>query len=39
LPRDSTAEDVADSLDVTSPTVHKHLRRARRKVFGALLDE
>jgi PAS domain S-box-containing protein len=38
-PRDSTAEDVADSLGVSSPTVHKHLRRAQRKVFSEVVDE
>jgi PAS domain S-box-containing protein len=38
-PRDATAEDIADSLGVSSPTVHKHLRAAQQKVFGAALSE
>nr|WP_305794589.1 bacterio-opsin activator domain-containing protein [Halomarina rubra] len=37
-PRDSTAEEIAESLGVSSPTVHKHLRRAQGSIFGALLD-
>ena len=38
-PRDSTAEEIAESLDVSSPTVHKHLRRAQRKVLEGALTE
>lgn len=34
-PRGSTAEEVADAMDVSSPTFHNHLRKAQR----ALLDE
>ena len=37
-PRDSTAEEVADSLGVSSPTVHKHLRHAHRRILESLLD-
>ncbi|MFC6835481.1 bacterio-opsin activator domain-containing protein [Halomarina ordinaria] len=37
-PRDSTAEDVAERLDVSSPTVHKHLRAAEQKILQMLLD-
>jgi predicted DNA binding protein/PAS domain-containing protein len=33
-PRESTAEDIADSMDVTSPTVHHHLRKAERQILG-----
>jgi len=33
-PRGSTAEEVADSMDVSSPTLHNHLRKGQR----ALLD-
>ncbi|MFC7027627.1 helix-turn-helix domain-containing protein [Halomicroarcula sp. GCM10025710] len=27
-PRDTTAEELAESLDISSPTLHQHLRRA-----------
>jgi len=37
-PRDRTAEEVADSLDVSSPTLHNHLRLAQGALFGALFD-
>nr|WP_282594626.1 bacterio-opsin activator domain-containing protein [Halomarina salina] len=37
-PRDSTAEDVADSLGVSSPTTHKHLRRAHQRILEQLLE-
>ena len=38
-PRDATAEQVAESLDISGPTLHQHLRKAQRKVFGAVVDE
>jgi len=38
-PRDSTAQEVAAALDVTSPTFHHHIRAAHRKLLGVLLDE
>ena len=37
-PRHSTAEDVAESLGVSSPTVHKHLRHAHRRILESLLE-
>ncbi len=37
-PRDSTAEEVADRLDVSSPTVHKHLRAAEQKILRTILE-
>ncbi|USZ67946.1 helix-turn-helix domain-containing protein [Halorussus salilacus] len=37
-PRESTAEEVADSLGVSSPTLHQHLRAAQRKLVGTFLD-
>jgi PAS domain S-box-containing protein len=37
-PRESTGEDVADSLSVSSPTLHQHLRAAQRKIVGTFLD-
>lgn len=37
-PRGSTGEEVAESLDITSPTFHQHVRAAENKVFTALLD-
>ena len=38
-PRESTGEDVADSLGVSQPTFSRHLRLAQRKVFALLFDE
>ena len=38
-PRDSTAEELADSLDVSSPTLHNHLRRAQQKVLTAFFAD
>jgi PAS domain S-box-containing protein len=37
-PRESTAEEVADSLGVSGPTFHKHLRRAERILLQEVLD-
>ncbi|NHN58817.1 bacterio-opsin activator domain-containing protein [Halorussus rarus] len=37
-PRESTGEEVADSLDISSPTLHQHLRAAQRKLVGTFLD-
>jgi predicted DNA binding protein len=36
-PRKSTAEEVADSLDITSATLHQHLRKAEEKLLRAYL--
>jgi predicted DNA binding protein/PAS domain-containing protein len=33
-PRDSTAEEVAESMDVSSATVHQHLRKAENQIFS-----
>ena len=38
-PRGSTAEELADSMDVSSPTLHNHLRRAQQKLLSAFFDE
>ncbi|MFB6130426.1 MAG: bacterio-opsin activator domain-containing protein [Salinigranum sp.] len=35
-PRESTAEEVAGSLDITAPTLHAHLRKAERTLFDSL---
>ena len=37
-PRDATAEEVAESLGISSPTLHKHLRHGEERVFEALFD-
>jgi PAS domain S-box-containing protein len=37
-PRGSTAEELADSIGVSSPTLHNHLRRAQRKLLAAFFD-
>jgi len=38
-PRGSTAEELADSMGVSSPTLHNHLRRAQQKLLSAFFDE
>ena len=35
-PRDSSAEDVAQSIGVSPPTFHEHLRKAQKNVFSSL---
>jgi PAS domain S-box-containing protein len=37
-PRGTSAEELAGSLDIASPTLHYHLRRAQAKAFDALLS-
>ncbi|SFS00308.1 hypothetical protein SAMN05216559_2342 [Halomicrobium zhouii] len=38
-PRDTTAEELAESLGIASPTLHQHLRRAERNILDALFGE
>ena len=38
-PRDSTAEELAETLGVTSPTLHYHLRAGQWKLLDAFFDE
>ncbi|WP_256298480.1 bacterio-opsin activator domain-containing protein [Haloarchaeobius salinus] len=38
-PRDSTAEEVADAMDIAAPTLHEHLRAAERKLLESFVDE
>jgi PAS domain S-box-containing protein len=38
-PRGSTAEELADSIDVSSPTLHNHLRRGQRKLLAAFFED
>jgi predicted DNA binding protein len=38
-PRDSTAEEVAEAMDITSPTLQQHLRTAHRKLLGVYFDD
>ncbi|WP_137286233.1 GAF domain-containing protein [Halorussus salinisoli] len=38
-PRESTGEEVSDSLGVSAPTFHQHLRVGERKLLSAFLDE
>jgi predicted DNA binding protein/DNA-binding response OmpR family regulator len=38
-PRESTAEEVAESLDLSPPTLHEHLREAERKLIRLYLAE
>jgi DNA-binding CsgD family transcriptional regulator len=37
-PRDTNAEQLADTLDIASSTLHQHLRRAERNLLDKLLD-
>ncbi|WP_276261248.1 bacterio-opsin activator domain-containing protein [Haloglomus litoreum] len=37
-PRGSTAEELADSMDISSPTLHNHLRRAQQRLLTALFE-
>nr|WP_305794402.1 bacterio-opsin activator domain-containing protein [Halomarina rubra] len=38
-PRSSTGEEVADSLDISAPTFHEHLRAAQNKLLMVLLED
>lgn len=38
-PRQITADGVAEALDVSAPTAHKHLRAAERKLIAAFFDD
>ncbi|WP_254546316.1 PAS domain S-box protein [Halomarina pelagica] len=38
-PRKNTAAELADSLGVSSPTLHQHLRKAEQKLLEAFLSE
>lgn len=38
-PRERTGEEVAQSLDVSQPTVNRHLRAAQRALFSRLFDD
>jgi PAS domain S-box-containing protein len=37
-PRDVDGDELADSMDISRPTYHQHLRAAQRKVFEELFD-
>jgi len=37
-PRDNTAQDIADSLDIAPSTFHHHLRKAEQKIVEAVLS-
>lgn len=38
-PRESSGEAVADSLGVSAPTFHQHVRKAQKQLLGAILEE
>ncbi|WP_438267412.1 helix-turn-helix domain-containing protein [Haladaptatus halobius] len=38
-PRESTGEEVADSLGVLAPTFHQHLRASERKLLAVFFGE
>jgi predicted DNA binding protein len=37
-PRGSTAEEVADAMGVSSPTLHNHLRKGQRELLRVLFE-
>ncbi|WP_101296666.1 bacterio-opsin activator domain-containing protein [Halegenticoccus soli] len=37
-PRGSTAEEIADSLDISAPTFHEHIRRVQNKLLRAFFE-
>ena len=37
-PRGATAEEIADTMDISSPTLHYHLRQAERTLVEAYLQ-
>jgi len=37
-PRDTNAEQLAETLGIASPTLHQHLRRAHRNLIDAVFD-
>lgn len=37
-PRDATAEEIADTMDVSSPTLHYHLRQAEQALVESYLE-
>ncbi|ADJ15637.1 bacterio-opsin activator domain-containing protein [Halalkalicoccus jeotgali] len=38
-PRGSTAEEVADAMGVSSPTLHNHLRKGQREILELLFED
>ena len=38
-PRESTAEEVAAAMDISSPTLHEHLRAGERKLLESFMSE
>ncbi|WP_435179181.1 PAS domain S-box protein [Halorussus sp. AFM4] len=38
-PRESTAQEIADALGVSQPTVSRHVRGAERTLFGLLFED
>ncbi|WP_227130671.1 bacterio-opsin activator domain-containing protein [Halorubellus salinus] len=38
-PRESTAEEVAEAMDISSPTLHEHLRAGERKLLQSFMSE
>ncbi|USZ70325.1 bacterio-opsin activator domain-containing protein [Natronosalvus halobius] len=37
-PRESTAEEIADAMDVSSPTLHNHLRKGQHELLRTFFD-
>ncbi|MWV39397.1 bacterio-opsin activator domain-containing protein [Natrialba sp. INN-245] len=38
-PRESTAEEVADAMGITSPTLHSHLRKGQHELLRTFFDD
>ncbi len=37
-PRESTAEEIADAMGLSSPTLHNHLRKGQHELLGTFFD-
>jgi len=37
-PREATAEEVADSMGITSATLHNHLRKSQKELMSVVFD-
>ncbi|WP_440769710.1 bacterio-opsin activator domain-containing protein [Natronorubrum sp. DTA28] len=38
-PRESTAEEIADAMGISSPTLHNHLRKGQHELLRTFLDD
>ncbi len=38
-PRESTGEEIAETMDIAAPTMHQHLRKGLKTVLGEILED